>query len=184
MKIIDWECKGNLVRFYLGQGEDYWGDDWDDVPYEHNAGRVYGEFIQGHRDICFPFDSAVYEPDYEYCNSPYSKEDMKNRKCPCVVVIGESKLGFNDGYNAALASDQSAKYYFGDEMAQPQPGTHRRESEMDVDDDDRIYPCYECGVLRSKNEGGTTFTVCDECWDKKYPPKKEAGPISYHECRQ
>lgn len=30
----------------------------------------------------------------------------------------------------------------------------------------RIYPCRECGVLRSKAEGGTTFTVCDECWDK------------------
>lgn len=30
----------------------------------------------------------------------------------------------------------------------------------------RIYPCAKCGVLRSKSEGGTTFTVCDECWDK------------------
>lgn len=30
----------------------------------------------------------------------------------------------------------------------------------------RIYPCKRCGKMRSKNEGGTTFTVCDECWDK------------------
>lgn len=29
----------------------------------------------------------------------------------------------------------------------------------------RIYPCMRCGTLRSKAEGGTTFTVCDECWD-------------------
>jgi hypothetical protein len=29
----------------------------------------------------------------------------------------------------------------------------------------RIYPCDRCGKLRSKAEGGTTFTVCDECWD-------------------
>ena len=28
------------------------------------------------------------------------------------------------------------------------------------------YPCDECGKLRTKDEGGTTFTVCDECWDK------------------
>ena len=28
------------------------------------------------------------------------------------------------------------------------------------------YPCHECGVLRTKDEGGTTFTVCDNCWDK------------------
>ena len=30
---------------------------------------------------------------------------------------------------------------------------------------ERIHPCAECGVMRSKAEGGTTFTVCDECWD-------------------
>ena len=32
-------------------------------------------------------------------------------------------------------------------------------------DDERIYPCIECGKMRSKAEGGTTFTVCDECWE-------------------
>ena len=34
------------------------------------------------------------------------------------------------------------------------------------DDNDRVYPCAKCGTLRSKREGGTTFTVCDDCWDK------------------
>ena len=37
-----------------------------------------------------------------------------------------------------------------------------------LNDDDKVYPCTDCGVLRSKNEGGTTFTVCDKCWDKNY----------------
>jgi hypothetical protein len=32
-------------------------------------------------------------------------------------------------------------------------------------DDARTYPCTKCGKLRSKAEGGTTFTVCDDCWD-------------------
>lgn len=32
----------------------------------------------------------------------------------------------------------------------------------------RIYPCADCGKMRSKNEGGTTFTVCDDCWDKHF----------------
>lgn len=31
------------------------------------------------------------------------------------------------------------------------------------------YPCDRCGVLRTKAEGGTTFTVCDECWDALHP---------------
>lgn len=32
-------------------------------------------------------------------------------------------------------------------------------------DDARIYPCDHCGVMRTKAEGGTVFTVCDKCWD-------------------
>lgn len=39
-------------------------------------------------------------------------------------------------------------------------------------DDDRICPCDMCGKMRSKDEGGTTFTVCDECWDKIYKSPK------------
>lgn len=31
---------------------------------------------------------------------------------------------------------------------------------------ERLYPCDKCGVLRTKAEGGTVFTVCEECWDK------------------
>jgi len=33
----------------------------------------------------------------------------------------------------------------------------------------RIYPCADCGTLRSEAEGGKLFTVCDECWAKAYP---------------
>ena len=36
----------------------------------------------------------------------------------------------------------------------------------------RIYPCANCGKLRTKDEGGTVFTVCDECWDKHWQPKE------------
>ena len=38
-----------------------------------------------------------------------------------------------------------------------------------------MYPCADCGVLRTKAEGGTTFTVCDPCWDKRRaaPPSED-----------
>jgi len=32
-----------------------------------------------------------------------------------------------------------------------------------------IYPCDRCGVLRTKAQGGTVFTVCDDCWDASEP---------------
>lgn len=40
--------------------------------------------------------------------------------------------------------------------------------------DERIYPCAKCGTMRSKAEGGTVFTVCDDCWDEKYGSESEA----------
>ena len=41
---------------------------------------------------------------------------------------------------------------------------HQPEPTQDID---RRYPCDKCGVLRTKTEGGTTFTVCDACWDER-----------------
>lgn len=31
----------------------------------------------------------------------------------------------------------------------------------------RIYPCLKCDKMRTKEEGGTTFSVCDDCWHKE-----------------
>ncbi len=39
-----------------------------------------------------------------------------------------------------------------------------------MSDEDCIYPCADCGIMRSEAEGGTIFTVCDKCWDKAYRP--------------
>ena len=91
MKIIDFERKGNVVRFYLGKDdlEDWHGDDWDDAPYEYNAGRVYDEFISGHIDIAFPYSADVLEPRDGCVNSPFCKDDMKARRVPCIIVVPE-----------------------------------------------------------------------------------------------
>lgn len=54
MQIIDFEKIGNVVRFYLGNNGEQWGDDWDDAPYDFNAGAVYDQYVQGTKDIAFP----------------------------------------------------------------------------------------------------------------------------------
>lgn len=41
---------------------------------------------------------------------------------------------------------------------------------------EEMYPCADCGRPRTKAEGGTTFTVCDVCWDKAYSKKPEPEP--------
>lgn len=52
---------------------------------------------------------------------------------------------------------------------------------------DRIYPCADCGMMRTKDEGGTIFTVCEACWDKHYHPGRARAdsrppPVSGWRC--
>ena len=54
--------------------------------------------------------------------------------------------------------------------------TFSRATPEEESDDAKIYPecrvafiCRKCGAMRSRNEGGTTFTVCDGCWDHEMP---------------
>lgn len=121
MKIIDFKKKGNVVRFYLGNDnlKDWYGDDWNDVSYEHNAGNVYSEFIKGTKDIVFPFDDLVLEPSDTYeAESGYCKNDMVDRRIPCIIVV-PGKLATNsyhEDFGYWVGSDKIKKFYFGDKM--------------------------------------------------------------------
>lgn len=123
MKIIDFYKKGNVVRFFLGDDNtnDYWGDDWDDRPYEHNAGEVYDQYVTGFADVAFPLEYIVLEPkdDFKFDrNSPYSKEDMMNRHAPCIVVYkpsdGDNNWLLEEDFSRVAAMKDSIKFYFGD----------------------------------------------------------------------
>lgn len=121
MKIIDFHKKGNVVRFFLGEDDlkEWWGDDWDDCPYEHNAGEVYDEYISGYTDIAFNFDDCVLEPCDGAWNSEYSKEDMVKRHVPCIIVV-PSKVAedsfWGNHFQHWVGNDCVRRYYFGDHM--------------------------------------------------------------------
>lgn len=119
MKIIDFERKGNVVRFYLGKDNatDYGGEGWDKYPYDR-AERVDEKHITGSADIAFPFDAMVLEPDCgEECCS-YSKVDMKAGIVPCIIVVppnvanGSQRTQFSYWANGR----GTLKFYFGDKM--------------------------------------------------------------------
>ena len=121
MQIIDFKRKGNVVRFFLGKNGEQWGDDWNDCPYEYNAGQVYDEYVEGTKDLKFDFDNMVFEPcDGEY-NSRWCKDDMKNRKVPCIIVVPEAIYGdsWSDKFSDWVGADRVKKYYFGDELGDP-----------------------------------------------------------------
>lgn len=124
MKIIDFETKGNVIRFALGADDcnDYWGDDWDNVPYEHNAGSVYDEYICATTELYVPFNFSVCVPadDWHYRgNSPFSKKDFKNGIAPCLVI--DVSPDCNTCYSHAALKKDSIKFYFNLSM---NPGTY------------------------------------------------------------
>lgn len=118
-EIIDFYIKGNQVRFYLGKNGEQWGDDWNDAPYEHNAGTVYEEYVKDTVVVAFDFDDLVLEPCRGEYNSTYSKEDMINRQVPCVIVVPkdfvEDDWG-NTDFRFWVGKDGVKKYYFGDKL--------------------------------------------------------------------
>lgn len=121
MKIIDFEKKGNQVKFYLGSDDcdNYYGDDWDDRPYEHNAGLVYDKFILGWFVKTFHFDDIVMEPSIGYSNSNWCKNDMKDKKVPCICVLPKQFKDENNWYyefNDICNNENVIKYYMGDKV--------------------------------------------------------------------
>ena len=122
-EIIDFALKGNVIRFYLGTNGEQWGDDWDDAPYEHNAGEVYDEYVSGITDCYVPFDCFVLEPANGHSNSPFCKEDMIKGKVPCVIIVPVSiaKTSWNDySFDYWLGNKDIIKIYFGDNIDEVQ----------------------------------------------------------------
>lgn len=95
MKVIDFNRKGNLLKIFLGDDNcnDYWGDDWNDRPYEANAGTVYDKFVKATAQFVVPFEYEIVEPqdiNVYNGNSPYCKDDFKNG-VPFAAIMPEEK---------------------------------------------------------------------------------------------
>jgi hypothetical protein len=81
--------KGAKAYFTTTSQEKQWGDDWNDAPYEHNAGEPY-EWMPGIAAHPKPynlkavyFDGTPYQtPDYTHLNSPYSVQQINRGDAP------------------------------------------------------------------------------------------------------
>ena len=67
-------CANNIMYFTSDMASQ-WGDDWDDVPYEHNASPPY-ETRTTVKKIAFIGDYS--ESCSLFKNSPYSVSDINN----------------------------------------------------------------------------------------------------------
>lgn len=118
MKIIDFDRKGNVIRFYLGENkgewgeDDYWGDDWDDRGCDD---RVYEKFIKGWIDVCYPYDYDVLDPFSDWAtNTPFSKDDLKHGKTACVIAVKTEEDEWNVNFTEYVGDKRADKFYFND----------------------------------------------------------------------
>lgn len=111
MKVIDIERKGNVLRIYFGNDtlKDWYGDDWNDRPYEDNAGLVYDVYIQAYMDAYIPFDWDIVEAcnylkdDETYSfKKEYCKDDFKDGKIPFLYLVPT-----NDYYGTTFLTQQA-----------------------------------------------------------------------------
>ena len=112
-EIIDFDQKGNVVRFYLGKNGEQYGDDWNDAPYEDNAGTVYDKFIRGTVDVAFDLDADVYAPGGYGCES-FTKDGMRKRAYPCISVSLKDLWG----YGRSVMDSESWNIFFGDKLSE------------------------------------------------------------------
>lgn len=117
LEIIDFATKGNVFKFFLGFNGKQWGDDWNDAPYEHNAGEVYHEYVDGTAEFAVSFDAGVFEPCDGHLNSEWTKEDMIKRRVPCLIIVpseADVEVGGIYDFEQALVNENTIKVYFGD----------------------------------------------------------------------
>lgn len=108
MKIIDWQAKGNSVRFYLGvdELETWWGDDWNDSPWDCNAGMVYEEFVRSYIDVGFPFGVELAVTGEGEFNTRWSKIDMREQSVPMFTVVNDrQRLPVMMGASLSVVND-------------------------------------------------------------------------------
>lgn len=55
--------------------KDQWGDDWDDIPYEHNAGEPYSD-KNNIKKVYFELPKTYYTPCSNTPNSSFSVKDI------------------------------------------------------------------------------------------------------------
>lgn len=132
MKIIDFEKHGSIVRFYLGEDDcsSFSGEGWSRESYELWSKRVDAKYIKGTRDVSFPFDSVVLEPceDWQHPDgSRWSKDEMKARRVPCIVVLPPSVMAeevdyaeWSESFEEAVMRAGSVRFFMGDQLS---PGT-------------------------------------------------------------
>lgn len=90
LKLVDIEVFQDYAILYLGKldMDDYYGDDWNDAPYDCNAGLVYSEFVEKIITVKMPEDLYIesFEEYFYDLNMPITRNDQKWGIYPVAIL--------------------------------------------------------------------------------------------------
>lgn len=81
--------------WFTSDWKNQWGDDWNDRPYEHNAGSPYSHYFDDDhveheiqlKKVYFDIPRCIVkEPNYGLNNSPYSVQDINNHRVAWLTI--------------------------------------------------------------------------------------------------
>ena len=89
----------NNIMYFTSDIKNQWGDDWNDRPYEHNAGTPY----ETHTTVKkIAFIGYYSEPCSYHHNSPYSVQDINNGAVPWAFTDEAGGLFGGDSMDKAI----------------------------------------------------------------------------------
>lgn len=114
-KLLDIENKGNVIRLYFGKAEldDWYGDDWDDAPFDSNCGIVYDKFVTLIVEYGISLDYNVCTPSYE--DYFIDRNEFKKGKYP-LFIVGKSDWFLDISLLDKEPKDYTA-FYMGQSLA-------------------------------------------------------------------
>lgn len=96
LRVLDAEVSEHCVRFYLGTEKTYQegkfhGNDWNDSPFDCNAGTIYPVYCKAILDIYFEWDTVVRDAPPVSGPIYWSKNDIKAKRYALVYVEKEDE---------------------------------------------------------------------------------------------
>lgn len=119
----------NQIELYYGleKVNGYCGDNWDETPYEEEAGKVYEAYLQKTTHYKLTNCVALQPSDTDKENSGWCKNDLKEKLTPCLLLVPKRVFweyyGFDINYidnpltvtyDMMIGHPQTVKIYYGD----------------------------------------------------------------------
>ena len=156
------------------------GQEWDSELLDKNLSKIFravNELQEKIKEYETLFSCGETDLQRKVTTLEKSVKDLNsqvaglNRRCPLGISDLEKRLAALEVHHKAQEKINKANVLWIEDVERRLGAVEKAQQPQKPAEP--IYPCQKCGKLRTKAEGGTTFTLCEKCWDKYYSKPAE-----------